>query len=208
MYLFTRQARLSGPDAATWATTIGARAAKVTENAVGVYARAFSPSFGTMVWTSWWSDLGKMSTSFAKLAEDNKYLSLAADGAGIIHGEIDDRLYESVYDGSAAPDDAMYVASVSAVCSNGQVAKGVANGVALAQKFEAVTGRSTRFIHCVTGPYAGVGWLTSYTSMADFQEVNAKANADAQWVDFVDASTDCYMEDAAMTQSLLYLKLA
>jgi hypothetical protein len=208
MYLFTRQARLTGADAMSWATTIGARAAKVTEHEVGVYARTYSPAFGTVVWTSWWDDLGTMSSSFAKLVEDNKYLGLVADGADVIQGGVDDSLYESVYDGANAVAGAAYVASVSAVCANGQVAKGIANGVALAQKFEAITAHSTRFVHCVTGPYAGVGWLTSYTSMADFQEANAKANADAQWVDFVDASVGSYIEDAATTQSVLYMRLA
>lgn len=208
MFLFTRQAQLIGTDAASWATSIGARAAKVTEHEVGVYARVYSPGFGTVVWSSWWDDLEVMSSSFAKLVADNKYLGLAADGADLLQGGVDDSLYESVYDGADAVAGAAYVGSVSAVCANGQVAKGFANGVALAQKFEAVTGRSTRFLHRVTGPYAGVGWLTSYASMADFQEANAKASADAQWVELVDASGGSYIEDAAATQSVLFVRLA
>jgi hypothetical protein len=193
----------------TWAANIGKVAAELSEHEVDLWMRAYSPGYGVVVWTSWWDNLAAMESGFAKFATDEKYLSLAAEGGGFIEGEVDDTLYQSVYDGSGNGDDAVaqYVSVVSAVCANGNIERGMTAGVEIAQKAEAASGRSTGFIANVTGHYGGVGWLAGYDSLATFEAAQNKLNSDASFVKFVDSTTGCYVQDPSVTQTLLFAKV-
>jgi hypothetical protein len=208
MYLFTRQARISGPDAFKWAATIRDHVAKVTASEIQLWATTLSPGYGTVTWVSSWDDLASLETSFAKLVGDAKYLALAAEGAPFINGGIDDMLYQSLYDGSGASGSVQLVSSIQAVCTNGQIAKALTNGVEIAQKAESTGGRPTMFLTNVTGNYGGVGWLTGYENLAAFEEANAKLNADANWLAYLDGATTCYVQDVGATQSTLHSLIA
>ena len=208
MYLFTREAQLRGSEAASWATEIGARASKVSGGEVQVWTRAYSAGVGIVSWTSWWSDLGEMASSFAKLDDDHKYAKLVADGADFVVGGVDDALFQTLYEGSGATQEASIVGVVTAVCRNGQLATGVANGIAIAQKYESITGRSTLFVAAMTGTYGGVAWLTGYDDLSAYQEANTKSGDDPSWLSYVDTSTGCYGEDASLTRSTIFARLA
>ena len=205
MYLFTRQARIVGPDAVKWASTIRDHVAKMTESEIQLWATTLSPGFGKVTWTSSWDDLGSLETSFAKLVVDAKYLALAAEGGPFINGGVDDMLYQSLYDGSGESGSVQLVSSIQAVCATGQIAMALANGVEIARRAESATGRPTMFLTNVTGNYGGVGWLSGYESLAAFEEANAKLNADADWLTFVDGATTCYAQDVGVTQSTLHV---
>jgi hypothetical protein len=208
MYLFTRQARLAVEDALDCATSITARAAKVSGNDVQLWATTLSPGFGTVTWTSWWADLGSMESSLAKLFSDDKYIALAGKGAQFISEGIDDALYQSVYDGVGEGGVAQYVGSVQADCASGSYERAMTNVVEIAQKAESITGLSTLFIAGLTGKYGGVGWLTGYESLAAFETAQSKLNADPSWLKFIDGATGCYAQDVGVTQSSLYTKVA
>jgi hypothetical protein len=209
MYLFSRQARLNSMEGVTWAANIGKVAADLSEHEVGLWMRAYSPGFGVVVWTSWWDNLAAMESGFAKFATNEKYLSLAAEGRGFLEGEVDDTLYQSVYDGSGAGGgaDPQYVSVVRAVCANGSIERGMTAGVEIAQKAEAASGRSTGFLANVTGYYGGVNWLAGYDSMATHEDAQNKLNSDASFVKFVDSTTSCYVQDPSVTQTVLYAKV-
>ncbi|HVA53905.1 MAG TPA: hypothetical protein VNF05_10380 [Acidimicrobiales bacterium] len=204
MYLFTRQARLTGADALKWAATIRDHVAVVTESEVQLWASTLSPGFGTVTWSSSWDDLASLETSFAKLVGNSKYLSLAAEGAQFVNGGVDDGLYQSLYDGTGESGPVQLISSIQAVCANGQLTKALANGVEIAQKAEAISGRPTMFLTTVTGNYGGVGWLAGYESLAAFEQANAKLNADTAWLTYLDGATTCYAQDVGATQSSLH----
>ncbi len=205
MYLFARQARLIGPDAVKWASTIRDHVATVTKSEIQLWATTLSPGFGTVTWTSSWDDLGSLETSFAKLVGDAKYQALATEGAQFINGGVDDTLYQSLYDGSGESGSIQLVSSIQAVCATGQLMTALANGVEIAQKAESATGRPTMFLTNVTGNYGGVGWLSGYENLAAFEDANAKLNADANWLAFIDGATTCYSQDVGVTQSTLHV---
>jgi hypothetical protein len=207
MYLFTRQARLTGLDAAPWAVAVGAAAAKATGSDVTVWTRTMSPGFGSVVWSSFWEDLSTRETAFDALAKDADYLSLVVDGLKFLTTGVDDTLYDIVYTGVNPGTDAKYVGVIQSVCANGSVVRGMATGVEIAQKAEAITGHSTAFTANATGQWGGVGWITGYAGIADFETAQKKLNADIGWLEYVDGATGCYSEDPSVSQSLLYSRL-
>jgi hypothetical protein len=157
MYLFTRQARLAGLDAAAWAVAIGTAAAKASGSDVRTWGRVLSPGYGTVVWSSYWEDLSSRESSFAALAKDADYLSLAAEGLKFVTDGLDDTLYNVVYAGSNPGGDNKYVSVVQSACANGSVVRGMATGVEIAQKAESISGHSTALVANATGQWGGVG---------------------------------------------------
>jgi hypothetical protein len=61
------------------------------------------------------------------------------------------------------------------------------------------------FLTNLTGNYGGVGWLAGYENLAAFEDANAKLNADAEWLAFLDGATTCYAQDVGVTQSMLHV---
>jgi len=102
-----------------------------------------SPGYGTVVWSSYWEDLSSRESSFAALAKDADYLSLAAEGLKFVTDGLDDTLYNVVYAGSNPGGDNKYVSVVQSACANGSVVRGMATGVEIAQKAESISGHST-----------------------------------------------------------------
>lgn len=207
MYLFTRQARLTGLDAAPWAIAIGAAAAKAAGSDVTVWSRTMSPAYGSVVWSSFWEDLSTREAAFEALSKDADYLALAAEGQKFLATGIDDSLSEIVYAGVGGGADAKYVSVVQSACANGSVVRGMATGVEIAQKAEAISGHSTAFTARTTGTWGGVGWITGYESIAAFEAAQKKLNADMGWLEYLDGATNCYSADPSVTYSLLYSRI-
>jgi hypothetical protein len=207
MYLFARQAVLRGLEAGKWSVDIGAAAAGGLGVDVGVWANALSPGFGTTTWTSMWSDLGALEKAFAALSSDATYLALVAEGPQFINGTIDDLLFEIVYEGSAPGSQSRYVTTVTAVCAPGNLARGMMNGIEIAQKVEQVSGVSTAFLAGQTGPYGGVSWLTGFENLEAYETAQHKLTADTKFVEFLDGVTTAYVADPNITQSTLYMRV-
>jgi hypothetical protein len=210
MYLFSRRAHLSSGAGFEWATTILGRVNEVTGSGAQLWANAFSPGFGTVSWTSWWADLASLEVAMAKLQTDAKFTALAADGGSFIDGIVDDALLQTISgepDPSAA-NQARYVAGVQAVCAAGNIARAMTVGAELAQKAEAISGVRTLFVRALTGPYGSVGWLSAYPDLAAFETAQDKLAVDPGWLTTVDDTEGCFVEDAAVTQQTIYMKLA
>ncbi|MGC1419921.1 MAG: hypothetical protein WA786_07375 [Acidimicrobiales bacterium] len=173
-----------------------------------MWARTLSPEYGTIVWTSTWEDLTAREAATAALVSDSDYLSLLEEGEKFLSSGIDDNLYEIVYPGANPTTDAKYVGTVRSACKNGHVIRGIATGVEIAQRAEAVSGNSTAFTANATGQWGGVVWITGYDSLAAFETAQKKLNADMDWLQFVDGATSCYSEEASVTQSVLYARLS
>ncbi|HTT58831.1 MAG TPA: hypothetical protein VMF33_02180 [Acidimicrobiales bacterium] len=207
MYLFARQTLIRGQDAPKWSVDIGAAAAAALNAEVGVWANAFSPGFGTITWTSMWSDLATLEKSLGGLMSDATYLALVGEGQQYIQGAIDDTLSQVVYEGSAPVSDAKYASTVSAVCAPGNFARGMMSGVEIAQKAEQTTGVSTAFLAAQTGPYGAVTWLAGYDGIEAFEAAQHKLEADMSFIEFVDGVTGAYVADPTVTRSTLYVRL-
>ena len=210
MYLLSRRAQLNSAASVEWATTILGRVKEVTGNDVRLWTHVFSPGLGTVSWTSWWADLPSLEAAMGTLQGDSKFTALAAEGWTHIDGTVDDSLLQLVsgeFDPSAR-DDFQYVAVAQAVCAAGNVARAMTVGIELAQKGEAITGLRTLFVRALTGTYGAVGWLTGYRDMAEFETAQDKMAVDPSFVAAVDGTKGAFVEDAAVTQQVLHMKLA
>ena len=210
MYLMSRRTRVNSAAGLDWAVTILGRVKEVTGNDVNLWGTVYSSGFGTITWTSWWSDLGSMEKAFAELQVDPTYVALAAAGAPLIEGGVDDQLLQTVA-GEPGPGTgtgtAQYVASVQAVCAAGGIVRAMTAGVEIAEKATAIGGADTIFVRGLTGPYGRIGWLTGYEDLAAVGEAQDRLAADASWLDYLDGTKGCFVEGADAAVTTLYQRL-
>jgi len=212
MYLFSRRGRIDGGhtmESMAWATAVTEKVNQITGLEVGLWMQVFSPGFGTVAWSTFVPDLATLEAAGDKLNSDAGYVAMTDEGAAYISTGLDDSLSQIVH-GEPDPNRAVeYVAVVQAVCAGGQAANGIGVGVEIAQQAEAVTGLPTMFASNVTGPYGGVGWLTGYENIAAFEAAGDALNRDPAWLQLVDAKAGgVYLEDPALTQQLIYRRIA
>ena len=128
--------------------------------------------------------------------------------AGTKVGGVDDGLLQVVSGEPEPGADNQYVTGVAAVCAGGNIERAMTAGVELAEAATKVTGRPTMFVRSVTGPYGGVGWLTGHGTIADVEAGQDAMAADPGWLKLVDSTGGAFVEDASITVSTLYRKIA
>jgi hypothetical protein len=188
-----------------WASTIRDRASEVLGTEVGLWANTLSPAFGTLTWTSWWNDLSSLQNQMLKLSADKSYIELAAEGLQHVDG-VDDGLYQSLYMTEGDFASMNIVSTVRAVTAVGEAEAAVTHGIAIAQKFEAITGRPSAFFVNITGNYGGVNWLAVYEDLGSVEEANNKVASDEGWLKYLD-SLRCYAQDVNASQATLYSRI-
>jgi hypothetical protein len=183
-----------------------AKVKEVTGQEIELWATVFSPGYGTISWTGWFSDLAALETVSDKLESDPSYLELSDAGATFIEGGVDDGLLSPI---AGEPDGAVvqYVAGTAAVVAAGSSERALAAGVEIAYKAESITGVPTMFVRSATGPYGGVGWLTGYQDAAAMQRAEDALAADPGWSKLIDSTKGCFVEDPALTQATIYRRL-
>lgn len=211
MYLFSRRGRLAGGNGTAgveWATEICERARSVSGLDIGLWATVYSEGWGTMSWTAFVPDLATLEAGGDKLLADSGYQALADKGASLTEGGLDDALFELVA-GAPDPDaDAEYVGATQAICASGSIAKGMMAAVGIAEKASSITGLQTMVVRSVTGPYAGVGWLTGYADIAAVDAASQALGADPSWVTYIDEQAGgAYAEVPDLTRTTMYRKL-
>ena len=214
MYLFSRRARLATLEGFEWAVKITGAAGTAIGSPVELWGNTLSPAFGTVSWTSWWADLASLEAGLANLGADATYNELAAQGSGLIDGVVDDTLFATISGGpqtaaeAAADTGAQYVNGVTSACASGNLARSMTAGVEIATKAEAITGVPTMFVRQMTGTYSGVAWLTGFPDLAAYEASMDKLATDPGWLTLLDSTDGCFVDDATITQSTLYGKLA
>jgi hypothetical protein len=199
MYLFIRRARLapgSGRDGIAWATSITETVNRITGLPVRLFAQVYSPSFGTIGWSTFLPDLGSLEAAGDKLQVDDEYAAQSDTGAKHTVGGIDDQLLQVIHGDPDPARQVEYVASVRTVCASGQIARGMAVGVEIAQRAEAITGLPTMFVAGSTGSYGNVGWITGYADIAALEAAEQAVNGDASFVEFIDREASAVYSDA------------
>lgn len=208
MYMFSRMGPLSTLAGLDWAEKIGAAAGTALGVPVNVWTTSLSPALGTVVWTSFWTDLAAMEKAFAKLGEDPAYLGLAATASEHLAAGVDDALWKIINPPTEmADEEPRYVGTVQAILAPGSAASGVAAGLALCDKFNAVTGSNLLFAQRLTGTFGGVQWFSSYANLGEFQEAQEKLAADASWAQAMDSGAKHFSADAGATQSVLWQRV-
>ncbi len=209
MYLFTRQTRLAagnGTAGLEWAGSICAKVKELTGQEMELWARVYSPGFGTISWTGWFPDLAALEAVGDKLEADPSWSTLTDLGAKFTEGGFDDGLVQPI---SGEPSGApiQYVGGAVAVCAAGNIERAMTVGIDIVQKSEAITGLPTLFGRSVTGPYGAVGWLTGYENATAMEKAESALASDPGWLKLLDSTKGCFVEDPNITQATIYRKL-
>jgi hypothetical protein len=212
MYLFSRRARLAPGNtraAMTWATDITEKANQITELTVSAFTSTFSPEVGTVVWSTVAPDLASLEAANDKLLADDGYVVMIDEGSRLIQPGIDDTLLQIVH-GDIDPNRRVeYAISVQAVCSSGNVARGMELGIDIAQRAQAITGIPSLFASGLTGPYGSVAWLSGFADIQEMERAQQALAADASLTKFIDDNVPgVYAEDFTLTRQLVYRRLA
>jgi hypothetical protein len=191
-----------------WATSIAEKVKEITGQEVQLWGTVYSAGFGTISWTAWFADLASLEAVGDKLQADPAMSELSNAGTKLTDGNLDDGLLQPIYGDPIAGTPAQYVGGAVAVAAAGNIERAMTAGVEIAQKAEAITGLPTLFVRSLTGPYGGVGWLTGYETITAMEKAGDALAADSSWLKLIDSTKGCFVEDAAITQSTLYRRLA
>jgi len=99
-------------------------------------------------------------------------------------------LSQAVTELSGNAGDATYVSRVQTAALTEVRFEPSARGK-ITEKYKAITGTPSVFLVDVTEPYGGVGWLSGYQSVADFDADHTKLMADPSWAAYIDSIADC-----------------
>jgi hypothetical protein len=211
MYLFSRQARLAPGqmrDGIGWAVGQCERAARISGLPVSLFSQVFSPRLGSLSWTAFVPDLASLETADEKLMLDAEYLSAIDEGTEFLQGGVDDLLFTVVHGEPDPERDVRYVSTVQAVCSSGNLGRGMEVGVQIAQRAEEISGMPTMFVANATGPYGGVAWLTGFESVQALEAGEGALLADPTWVELIDRdAAGVYVEEPTVTVQTIYRRV-
>lgn len=212
MYLFSRRARLANGNARkamNWALDITERATQTTGLEFSLYAQVLSPEVGTMVWSTFLPDLATFEAATDKLNVDDAYLAVLDEGASFMDGGADDGLTQLVHGEMDPTRRVEYVTVNRAVCATGQLTRGVAIGIGIAQQAEKISGVPTLFALDVTGSYGAVSWFTGHDNIGSMEAAEQKLMADPSWAESIDRETaGVYVESPELTTQLIYRRLS
>jgi hypothetical protein len=211
MYLFNRRTRLVGGNGTAgleWATAITEKAAAVTGQEVQLWATVYSPGYGTISWTAWFTDLASVEKADDAMNGDAEMTKLGDLGAKFTDGSLDDGIFQPIHGTPDPAREIQYVGSVAAVAASGNIERALGFGVEVAQKVEAITGMTCMFAQALSGPYGSVGWLTAYDNVAAIESAQSAMAADASFLKLVDSSAGYFVEDTSITQQTFHRRLA
>ena len=205
MYLFSRSTRIANADGMAWAVEMTEHAKRVTGLDIGLWGQVWSPEFGRIAWTTFVPDLATLADAGDKMAADAAMNEEGAKGAELTTGGMDDGLFNILH-GEITPNapQAEYVTTVTAVCANGSLTKGMTTGVEIAQRAEKITGVPTMFVANVTGQYGGVGWMTGFVDTQGLEASQQAMAADEDWAKQVDKAGAVYAADPGVTTQLIH----
>jgi len=212
MYLFSRRARLSGAnlrEAAAWAIGVADLATQTSGAQISVWSQVFSPEVGTLVWATFVPDLPTLEGINDKLAVDDAYNTEVERGLPyVITGTVDDGLAVILH-GEPDPNRAIdYVSSVRSTIGGGNLAKGMALGVEIAQRVEALSGLPTLFLADATGNYGGVSWITGYADIAELERAEMAINGDAGFVELLDRNAGVFSDAPGASTQVIARRLS
>ena len=212
MYLFNRQIRF-GPgntrDQMEWALGQTEKVNQITGLQVRLYMEVYSPQVGAVGWSTFVPDLAALEAAGDKLTTDDSFVAATDKGAAMTVGGATDTLAQVIY-GEPDPNRQIeYVTVVRAVCATGNVARGMAAGVELAQRAEKIMGTPSLFLANVTGNYGGVGWASAFENVQALEAAQLALAGDESWAKFVDKATaGVYAEEPSLTTQVIYRRLA
>jgi hypothetical protein len=205
MYLFTRQGRLAPAhlqDGIEWAIAITEKVNQITSLDVGLWSPTLSPGVGRLSWGTMVESLGDLEDAEAKLLADPMYLELAARGAELTVGGIDDTTAQFVHRPADGAAQTTHVAVVQSQLANGGFRRGIEVGVRIAEMATEIGGLPTSFLLSSTGTYAGCAWLTNGPGLRELEAAEQAVNANPDFLTLIDEEAATCFLPGVTTQSI------
>jgi hypothetical protein len=207
MYVFSRSGRLSGTSqrqAMAWAVGIAEKVTQITGHPVSLHSRIFSSEVGTLTWATTAPDLATLEAAVDKLMADDGYHEMAETGLKYMASTtLDDRLSQIIHPAEMDPTRSHeYVSVVRTTIRQGQMARGGAAGVEIAQRVEQITGVPVIFMSETTGNYGEVSWVVRYADVAEMERFDHTLYGDPTFIGLVDSLDGVFAEGDGSTQAI------
>ena len=164
-----------------WATALTEKVNQISEVPVLLWRTVASPQANMLAWSTALTNLAVLEARSDKLAADDGYLSLVAEGAK--HASADtltDSLTEMIHaDPDVDPAHLRYVTAASATAAEGNMTRAIEVGVEIAKLIKTVTRCPASFGVALTGPYGTVQWSTYFGSIEELEEASRKIRTDS-----------------------------
>jgi hypothetical protein len=189
MYAFSRSVRFAPGnirEAMTWATEVREQVNQITGLGVRLFTQVWSPELGRVAWACFVPDLPALD-----------------QGARFLSGGPDDTLAQILH-GTPDPSRTVeYATAVRAVCTPGNIQRGIEVGMEIAQKAESITGLPTLFTSGATGVYGQVGWATGHENVQSIDAAQAALMGDPSWMELIDNNGEVYAQTPSPMQIVL-----
>ena len=208
MYLYSREVTLTSPLAALTAKSIADHLSAVRGREVALYAAVYSPGWGRVAFTSWWEDLASLDAAVTEASQDQKYMEMSMELSPSVTA-VNDMIFNAVFTTQEATEMEMsnVVWSVTGAAVSARVVEATMSGIEICQAWKQSTGIDATFGRGVTGQYGGIGWLSGYESMSEFDEAMKASSANEGWIKAVVDSQENFVQDFGAGVSTLYRKI-
>ena len=214
MYLFTRRGRLNGHrtrQAMDHLLSMVDYTQQLTGVPIGVWTEVYGDEVGRMEFASFVPDLTALETAMDKIAVDDHWQELAEKAleyttAEGLHDHLATVVHPEPLPGGGG--SANYTLTIDSACLPGQLMRGMALGVEVAQRAEALTGRPVLFLADETNRYAGVHWIFQYHDAAEMEALGERLLTDMGFMQLVDGqAASVYDPDPRLTHRSLHRRV-
>lgn len=200
MFLFSRQAVLSGPPAETmaWASEIRAYASDKLGTEIALWSAGFGAPVGSVGWAMRVAGLAEVAANGQTLLSDGGYLELIAKGADYFEAPAEDSLMQPVHGelGEASPPVGS-VAAITTASMSGKITEAIGWSVEVAQMVEGITGAPVMVGTNSYGNFMQVVWIGVQRDAAAADAANEKVTSSAEYMSKVDEAHGLFLPGSA-----------
>ncbi len=199
MYLFTRNAVLTGNPAASmaWAVKIGDYVTTTTGRPVSTWAAQFGQPIGTVSWSTVLESHADLNVAFGALETDAGYAKLVEEGMPFFTSPHEMTMRRAIQDGPSEGSEPPAVGALAnvttAVAATGKMAEAIAWGVAVSAHVGKVTGNPVMFLADTYGAFGQLTWLGTSPDLGAVDAANDKLAADSGYMDMLGQSGDLFV---------------
>ncbi len=208
MYLFTREARLTGrrePEAMALAAHITDYCTQLTGVQLGLWANVYSQDVGSLVFASVHPDMTSLETTFDKLNVDNEYHNLVEKAHDfVLPGTVNDAVWNMLYP-EVEPETTRqvnYTLAVEAYARPGKMMAAAAWGPELCRLLQDISGIPAEFGVDEACGYGRMIVIQQFTDAAEYEGTQAALPADPRFVEAVDQQAAGLFETTTATRRL------
>jgi hypothetical protein len=152
---------------------------------VAVWTTLFGQRLGTVAWSFRIDSQSALGEVTDTVIADPRYQKFLKKNRGFFSGLPEDSLVE-VISSVGTPTVGAYVTIITAQCAAGKISDAMAWGVETMQYAAKLTGTSPMMGRSLYGPFAQLGWITNFDSLAQIDAFEKATSSDPGYIDRLD----------------------